>query len=263
LARPTILSTFHSDNFGGYIREKLLTYTDIFTQVNTAVSRAVAEKLVDKGISPKDKIKVIYNGVDLDNFTFRNHEKRRKVREELGIKKGEKLIISVGRLNKIKGHSYLIESFKRLKKKQGNTKLIILGEGEERSNLQEKVQSLGLAGDVLLLGKRDNVSDYLHAADLFISSSVHEGFGLSIAEAMACGTSVIATDVGGVSELIKDEETGFLAEPENVDSLTNKMENLLDLSNDNLKRIMVAARKSVEERFSTEEMVQRYEDLYK
>jgi len=258
------VSTFHSDNLGGFLREKFLKYTDLFTEINIAVSKAVAERLIKKNISTENKLRIIHNGIDLDNFLFRDYEKREKIRQKLSINQKDRLFISVGRLNKVKGHSYLIESFKKVNDQLSeDDKLIIIGDGKEKDNLLHKIKELKLSDSVFLLGRKNNVSDYLNAADLFISPSIHEGFGISIAEAMASGVPVIATDVGGVSELIEDEKTGFLLKSGSAEDLTRKIKHLLDLPTDDLKKITDAARDDIEKKFSIGIMVKKYEYLYK
>jgi len=128
-----IISTFHSEKEEGFIRKKLLQYTDKFTNINIAVSKKVSEEFIKLKIVSRNKIKVIYNGINLDKFYCKDYFLREKIKQKMNIDKRKKILISVGRLHKAKGHFYLINAFKIIKKNNPESVLIIIGEGDEKN----------------------------------------------------------------------------------------------------------------------------------
>ena len=112
---------------------------------------------------------------------------------------------------------------------------MIIGEGDEKEFLEKQIISLGLKDSVFLLGQKDDIFRYLNAADIFVLASLWEGFGVAVAEAMACGLPVVATSVGGIPEVVEDGKTGFLVEPKNSELLAEKIEYILNFSEEERK----------------------------
>ena len=155
-----------------------------------ACSKEIADELVDECGLAREKSVVIYNGLDL--------EKIRESASELPVEslcnKGEKLIVSVGRMNRQKGQWHLIRAVKMLRDQGLHIKLVILGEGELRSKLEELVEEAGLKNNVFLPGFVENPHQYMKRADAVVFPSLYEGFSNAIAEALACEAPVISTD---------------------------------------------------------------------
>lgn len=146
---------------------------------------------------------------------------------ELSRPVGKKLIVACGRLVEQKGYRYLLEALARLRDRE-DAHLWILGEGPLRASLGELADSLGLRDRVEFLGFRENPHAYMQAADVFVLSSLWEGFGNVIVEAMAAGTAVVATDCPhGPSEIIQDEENGILVPPADPAALAHALARLL------------------------------------
>ena len=126
--------------------------------------------------------------------------------------KDEKIIIFVGALRPVKGVRYLIEAMKVIIDENRTTKLFIIGDGVERESLERLVEKLGLGDHVNFIGKVPNerVPEYMIASDVFVLPSLSEGFPVTILEAMASGLPIVATNVGGLPEIIKENENGFL-----------------------------------------------------
>jgi glycosyltransferase involved in cell wall biosynthesis len=123
--------------------------------------------------------------------------------------------IAVGRLVPVKGYRYLIEAIGLVKKDTPHIRLVIAGEGSEREALEEQVHAGGLQENVLFLGLRRDIPEILSCGDLFLLSSLNEGFGLVLLEAMAMRLPIVATRVGGIPEVVVDGVTGILVAPAN------------------------------------------------
>ena len=172
------------------------------------VSDGVKQDLLTKGVK-SSKLSVIYNPI----ASSRNHlelDKSAEIKKWLDSEK--KKLISVGKLKKQKNFPNLVKAISSFKKNYSiDVKVLILGDGEERGQIESTINEEGLQGDILLPGWAKNPIPYLEKADLFILSSDFEGFGLVIAEALSVGLNVVATDCkSGPKEILKDGEVGFL-----------------------------------------------------
>jgi len=227
--------------------------TDIV--VNSKATReSVLENLAD--IIPEDKIKLIYNGIEIADRIEPDFSLRKKY--DLGEE--EHILINVGRLASEKGHDLLLEAVKELNREMKNWKLLIVGEGPERDNIIRQVKKYELDDRVILTGFVDNVNDYLVQADLMVHSARIEGFGLVLAEAMAAGLPVVAAAASNIPEIIRDGEVGLLAEKENPEELAEKIKFLLE--NNSLRAEYGSkGREFVKENFSISRMISEYEEL--
>ena len=185
-------------------------------KVCIAASSAIKNYFQDIGCK---NIEIIPNGVDIKRFDVRCS--RFEAREKLGLK-DEFVVMTVARLEKVKGIKYLIEALSNIELRTSNFKLIIIGDGSERKNLKKLVEKLGLKEKVRFLGQIPNerIPEYLRAADCFVLPSLSEGFGIAILEAQAVGIPAIATNVGGIPDIIKDGENGILVKPANSEDIT-------------------------------------------
>lgn len=259
---PVIISTFHGLSSIKGVRENLLKITSNFPNLNIVVSKMLRNELIKRGLSTPSKTRVIHNGVDIERF---NTSKRKgEFRKELKIPQNITVLISVGRLIKEKGYNYLIEAIHYLKSRQrsNGVVLFIIGEGKERKKIEAKIKKLGLSKSVFLLGEKKDISSYLHAADIFIASSLHEGFSLATLEAACTGLPIVSTKTGVIPEVFRDNRTGFLVNAGDSRALAEKIEYVLSLPKEERRKIAEGARKIVEEKFSIKKMVKNYEFLY-
>lgn len=139
-----------------------------------------------------NKLIVVNNGIDLNVFSFRN-ETRNDFRKKLGLQDGDLCIGHVGRFSTQKNHSFLLKVFGRLKSRKSNVKLLLVGDGELRKDIEFQIQKLNIAAEVIMVGEVSNVSDYMQAMDIFVFPSLWEGLGLVGVEAQATGLPVIAS----------------------------------------------------------------------
>lgn len=189
-----------------------------------AVSAALKSEMAALGVD-ENKIRVVPNGVDSERFHNSNREEARK---RLSLPLNGQLIVSVGALIPLKGHELLIRAFSRIATERGNARLCILGEGPNRSELEQLIAKLGLEGRIQLRGKRPNeeLPLWFNAADMSCLASTREGWPNVITESLACGTPVVATRVGGIPEILHSPELGVLTE-QSEESLAAGLEQAL------------------------------------
>ncbi len=207
-----------------------------------SLSQAVAEDLINNFKIKKDFISVIYNGIDTKNI---NILAKKPLAASFDVPiKNRFVISSIGRLEDQKGFQYLIQAFKLVSKKVSSV-LIILGEGKERHKLEQLAKDLNVDKDVYFLGFQENPYAYLSRCDLFVSSSIYEGFGNVIVEAMTCKLPVIATDCpySAPKEIITHGVNGLLVQPRDYEAIASAILSLVDdsrlrdiLSKEGLKR---------------------------
>jgi len=187
------------------ILDKLL---DRFTDRIVFVSNAQKE-IITRGKNNINKHVVIHNAFDEKRFLINNT--RAIVRNTLGFLDQDVVIGSVGRLVFIKGYNYLLKAVKEISETHLEIKVLIIGNGREKTKIKKLADTLGL--EVLFLSDRDDVPELMMAMDIYVQPSIHEPFGITIAEAMYSGLPVIATNVGGIPEVVKDGVTGILVPP--------------------------------------------------
>lgn len=207
------------------------------------------------------QIEVIHNGVDLDKF-FPSPDLRAAIRCEFGIQEDEYLIGMVANMrHRVKGHRYLIKAISHLKKDIPNVKLLLVGDGPLRSDLEGYAVRHKVMDRTLFVGVQRDVSALLNAMDVVCVPSLSEGFSNTILEAMAVGKPVVATHVGGNPEAILDGETGFLVRPRDERMISEKL--LLLFKNRSFREEMGrAARRHVQSEFRMEKMIHEYESFY-
>ncbi len=172
----------------------------------TAVSRFLKEKTITN-YNIKKEIEVIHNFIDTNVFKpVCNEQFKKHVAPN-----GEKILVHTSNFRQVKRVPDTIRILKEVQKKIP-ARLVLVGDGPERSESERLARELGVQKDVMFLGKQDGLAEILSSADLFLMPSQSESFGLSALEAMACGIPVISSSVGGLPELVRHNETGFIAE---------------------------------------------------
>ncbi|MCI4624832.1 MAG: glycosyltransferase family 4 protein [Candidatus Magnetoovum sp. WYHC-5] len=194
-----------------------------------AVSESVYNYLITIGIK-KEKISLIHNAIYVDE----NPKKtiHNTLREFLGFDDKDTIICSVGRLELVKGHSYLIDAIAETVKTYPYVRCVIVGEGRMKDTLESQINALGLTEHVKLLGFRTDVIDILRQCDIFCMPSLSEGLPYALLEACLCKLTVVASDVGGMAEFLTNEENAILVPPENPVALASAFECLLENPDD-------------------------------
>jgi glycosyltransferase involved in cell wall biosynthesis len=186
---------------------------------------------------------------------------RRQWRAQQGFVEDDVLFVCVARFARQKNHALLIKAFAQVCARHPNTRLLLVGDGVLRNELETQVNGLGLDGRVRFLGLRADIPEVLAACDVFVLSSEFEGNPLSVLEAMAASLPTISTAVGGVPSLLENGTSGILVHSGDAEGFSKAMESLL--LNRGLRQSMgVAAARSARERFDVANMVRAYEEVY-
>ncbi len=231
------------------------------TRHTVAVSEDVKRKMVEMCRIPAARIAVVTNGIDTDRFKP-SAETRAAVRRELGIDADEFVLGTVGRLVAVKDHASLILAFSRMRREVPEARLVIVGDGPEKSALERLADANGLGDELLLAGDRRDVPSLLCAFDLYVVSSLSEGFSISILEAMSSGLPLVATAVGGNREILGEPENGLLVPADDSDALAGALERMRV----NAALRATAARHNRDKilrEYSMQTMLDRYLSLYR
>jgi len=209
---------------------------------------------------PRERMRVIPNGVALDRF---DAAETHGPREALGIASDDFVVGAVSRINATKDLHTLVRAFGRLYRAQRepHLKLLVVGDGEGRGELEKFVAEQGLRQAIIFTGLRHDVPRLLRAMNVFALSSLSEGLPGGVLEAMSASLPVVATKVGATPELVSEGETGFLVEPRADEALAERLARLM-VDRELARKLGAAGRRKVEKNYSLEAMLRRYEELY-
>ena len=262
---PIVIHTIHGfafndfmnglkKNFFIYLEKLLAKWTDVLI----TVSNLNKKKIIDLNIAHENKIKNIYSGIDLSLFTNKRNDEFRK---ELNLENDHLLLGSVGRLSNQKDPITMIEAFGIISKPFPNAHLALVGDGELKGKILEKIDQLKLNDRIHLTGNKNNPWSVYHSMDLFIMSSIYEGLGRSITEALSCGVPVVCTDVEGVPEIVRDNITGILVRPKDSNKLADAIIRTLN-DMETAKKMAEEGRRFVNDNFDVNKMVNDIDSLY-
>ncbi|HEY3128644.1 MAG TPA: glycosyltransferase family 4 protein [Acidobacteriota bacterium] len=216
------------------------------------VSSGIAETLVNSGI-PRERVEVVYEGVDVSEIEA---APCKRVHDHSIV-----VIGCVAFLSEEKGHSTLLAAFSELHRRRPETRLVLVGDGPLRSSLERETASLGLASVVDFMGFQPQVAPFLHGFDIFVLPSLSEGLSSGILAAMAASLPVVASNIGGIPELVQHGETGLLVPPQQPDALAEALQKLVD--NRALRtQYGKAGRQRVLEHFTLDQKVKRTLEIY-
>jgi glycosyltransferase involved in cell wall biosynthesis len=210
---------------------------------------------------PENEFEVIYNTVDTAAFNpapqMRDH-----ARSILGVSSSKYVIGTVGRLSRQKGHIYLVEAAKELTRVDSNVHFVFIGDGPQRSTLETRIRESGLTQFFTLAGGREDVHNFYPAFDCVALPSLSEGFGIALVEAMACGIPIIASNVGGITEVLDNGKCGLLVPSADSESLQKSILKLKE-NHEISDRLVSNGLARVQECFAAEIGYRRYEKIYK
>lgn len=222
----------------------------------TAVSESLKENALES-LNIKKDIKMIYNFIDTDEYKRADT----RIKTCLKINEDEKVIIHTSNFRKVKRIEDVITIFKLINQ-EIPSRLILVGDGPMQRDAYDLTMSLGISDKVSFLGKQDKITSILSAGDLFLLPSEKESFGLAALEAMACGVPVIATNTGGIPEVVEHGKSGFLSK---IGDVKDMAQNSIKVLSDPiiLSEFRKRSREIAVEKFHPDNIVKQYEELYK
>lgn len=267
--RWSIVFTEHGRTFPDYRRKKrVLANRFLLRRRDRAigVGQAVGDALIRNEGLPAARVGVIYNGIDLSRYVESTSDGRESLLHEWGFDQDDFIILQVARLDPLKDHATAIRAIERLAGERLATherrvRLVLVGEGPERTSIEAEIARRGLGDVIKLLGMRQDVPRLLRAADLLILTSVSEGIPLTLIEGMAAGLPVVATDVGGVAEVVVEGVTGLLAPAGDDAALATAVARLAG-DGEMRRRMGELGRGRAFERFAEDQMTAAYAACY-
>ncbi|MCX6083945.1 MAG: glycosyltransferase [Caldiserica bacterium] len=258
---PVLICTAHSTREGPRWRELLYRLTDRLADLTTNVSQAGVERYIRVGAAPVDRIRWVPNGIDVSRFE-RDSARHERLRASLGFP-GAFVFLAAARLERAKGIDILLDASSLMHLQGRNVAVLIAGDGSQRAELEAQASTLRLGErSVRFLGAREDIPDLMEAVDALVLPSRWEGLPMVLLEAGAAGLPVIATNVGGVAEIVRNGTTGFLVSPDDPEALARAMVRLVMLSPEERSAMGRNGRRIVEERYSLSNIVDRWEQLY-
>lgn len=257
-------SVYEPDNvfLYSYKRQLLDSYSGrLCNSKFIAVSSFVKNSIINRLKFDPKKIEVIPNYIDFAALNRVCCQDVYALRKELGINSGDTVFITVSRLNPAKGLNYLLEAFSALSKQYPSVKLLIAGSGPSEVELKDISRILGIEDKAVFLGERNDIKELLHMSDIFVFPTLSEGLPLSLLEAMAVGKPCIASDIGPIKEIIKDDDNGILFRTKDSKDILRAM---LEVMNDQQKSKQMLKKGSdfVKGQFDARMNVDLLESLY-
>ncbi len=266
---PIVVHTFHGHVLRGYfgpLRTRMFGALERWLARSTtclvAVSPQVRDDLVRLGVAPEEKFTVIRLGIELEDRVHAETDGRAETRRVLGIPPDAFTVGWIGRMTGIKRTGDILLAFKRLRERGVDARLCMVGDGPDRDAIEQRAHDLGVVRDTLFLGYQEDVAPFYSAFDAFVLPSANEGTPVTAIEALAAGRPVVATRVGGVPDVVRDGEDGFLVEAGDVDGLA---ERLAALAADPVLREQMgeAGRTRVFPRYAVARLVDDVDRLYR
>lgn len=259
---PVIFSHVHGLNRSKNPRRKFINWIILrwVTKI-VAVSKAVKEDVLrDNPTVRPEQVILIRNSIDYDRFADVQITKE-QAKQNIGLKANSFVFGTVGRLAHTKGQTYLIKAFVKIKQTLPSAHLIFIGEGPLRNQLEAQAAKAS-PDSIHFLGRRDDVPELLRAMDVFVFPSIAEGFGLALAEAMAAGVPCIATEVGGMPEIINGEDVGLLVPPGDPEALAKAMIGIANMPEQELKCLIEKAKERIRTNFNHDVVIKKLENIY-
>lgn len=256
---PARVHTVHSmalHEGGLVLRMAVRIASRYFGFVLPGISPSIAETI--RAYHSVTDVPIIKNGIPVDRTT---ESKTMYDRKDIGLTAGDFICIQVASFKHVKNHAMIIESFREALKKKSELVLLLAGEGPLRGSIERMAMEYGISERVRFLGLRDDIMGLHSISDLFLLSSHWEGLPISIMEAMSAGLPVVATDVGGVQDLVEDGRTGIVVKPQDVSAFSNAIVELAE-DRDRAHGMGEEGRERIRMDFSIESTVRGHELLY-
>jgi glycosyltransferase involved in cell wall biosynthesis len=268
-AAPIVVHTFHGHVLRGYfdpVSQRLFKLVETLLARSTdaliAVSPEVRDDLVALGIAPREKFAVVRLGIELDARVALNGDDRERARRLLGVGPDRFVVGWIGRMTGVKRTGDVLLALRELRARGVDATLCMVGDGPDRQAVEQQAHELGIARHCLYLGYQEEVAGWFAALDVMVLPSANEGTPVTAIEALAVGRPVVATRVGGVPDVIRDGEDGFLVEVGDVHALADRLA-VLAADPELRRRMGDAGRKRVLPRYSVDRLVDDVDRLYR
>ena len=266
---PIVVHTFHGHVLRGYFgwgRGQVFRWLERIlagvADALIAVSPEVRDDLVALGVAPEAKFTVIRLGIQLDERVAADGAARAEMRRLLGIGEGRFAIGWVGRMTGVKRTDDVLRAFKQVRDRGVDACLCMVGDGPDRAQTERLASELGVIRHCLFPGYQEDVGPFFAAFDVFVLPSGNEGTPVTAIEALASGCPVVATRVGGVPDVVREGEDGYLVEPGAVDELAERLTRLA-ADADLRARMGEAGRSRVVPRYAVTRLVDDVDRLYR
>ena len=260
---PVVLSHVHGLSRTRNIVRRVVNFI-VFKRFNRIIgcARSVQDDVLrDNWFLSAEKVSVLENSVDCHCFMEVSITKA-QAKKMLGLSSDVFVFGTIGRLAPTKGLTYLIEAFSKVKQKIPSAHLVLFGDGACRAELEEQASKLSCSDSIHFLGHRDNIEQLIKGMDVFILSSIAEGMPRAILEAMAAGIPCIATEAGGIPEIINTPDIGLLVPPMDENALKDAMITLANAPAQKLKNLIEKARERVLTNFNHDVVKKKLENTY-
>jgi glycosyltransferase involved in cell wall biosynthesis len=266
---PIVVHTFHGHVLRGYFDplrtagfRLLERWLATKSTALVAVSPQVRDDLVSLGVAPRERFVVVRVGIELEQRVAAERDGRGESRRVLGIGPDRFAVGWIGRMTGVKRTDDVLRAFRRLRDRGVDACLCMIGDGPDRPAVERRAHELGLMRDTFFLGYQEEVAPFFAAFDAMILPSINEGTPVSAIESLAAGRPVVATRVGGVPDVVREGEDGFLVEPGDVDALAERLARLA-ADPELRERLGTAGRARVIPRYSVERLVDDIDLLYR
>ena len=238
---------------------------NLFSDRILAVAKSILDNFIDFG-GDQSKSQVFYNGVDIE--IFRPEEKDLNLKQNFNIPKNSKIVTHIARFDPNKGQDCIIDAASNILNEVPSTYFLLVGDNNfdrfkwYKERVLQRIKERGLEDKIIFTGKKDNIEKIINISDVVILPSAYEALPGAVSEASACGKPVVASNVGGIPELVIDGKTGHLIPPQDVQALSNSLVSIL--TDDNYaKKMGLEGRKHMEKKFNIVQLTQKLEIFYK
>jgi len=263
---PIIIHTPHGHIFFGHFSPLVTNFFMMIEKLTAGiVDRMVAltegerRDYIACSVANPEKMVTIHSGVNMDRFMKVKVNTERKKRS-LGLNPEAPVVGAVGWLLPIKGPLYLLRAMGEIWQNHPDIHLVYVGKGDLEEDVKREASRTGVSDKVKFLGWRDDIPEIMQVLDIFVLPSLNEGMGRVLVEAMASGKPIVASNVGGIPDLVKDGQNGFLVGPGDVNGLSLAMKKLI--ADEELRVKMGAKGRAMAQSYGVEEMIGKIDDLY-
>ena len=259
---PVLVSTIHNIYEGGAVWMAAYRLTNRLVDHMTIISEAAADRFISERIVPRALLTVVPNGIDTERLRNVPPGSRESVRRSVGLGEGDFAWLAVGRFEDAKDYPNMLRAFAKVRARQPSAVLLLVGRGSLQDETETLTRELGLEGVVKFLGVRNDVPVVMSGADGYVMSSAWEGMPMVLLEAAGAALPIVATRVGGNHEVVRQEETGFLAPPRDAGALGDAMLRLMALPPEERRAMGERGREHVRANYGLARVAERWQRIY-